>query len=266
MTTARATARTAQNSSAFRGLARAGYVVLGVVHIVIGLLAVSVTAGAAAQTDQSGAMERIRATGPGVFVLWAIAGGLLALAVWQVAETFTAEQGDAKKRWGARVKYLGTAVAYLAIAGTAATTALGGSSDSAESSQTFSARMLASPGGVFVLVLIGLVVAAIGVAFVVRGVTKRFEKHLSLPSGSRRAGIVTLGLVGYAAKGIAVAVAGVLFVVAAVTHDPRAAGGLDAALHTLATLPWGMVILWLVGAGLVVYGVFCFARARYARL
>jgi len=26
------------------------------------------------------------------------------------------------------------------------------------------------------------------------------------------------------------------------------------------------VILWVVGAGLALYGLFCFARARYARM
>jgi hypothetical protein len=77
---------------------------------------------------------------------------------------------------------------------------------------------------------------------------------------------VTFGVVGYVAKGIAIAVTGVLFIVAAWTHDPQKAGGLDAALHTLASLPFGTVILWIVGAGLVIYGLYCFARARYSRM
>jgi len=77
---------------------------------------------------------------------------------------------------------------------------------------------------------------------------------------------VAFGVVGYVAKGIAVAVAGVLFVIAAFTHDPETAGGLDAALHALAALPFGAIILWVVGAGLVLYGLFCFARARYAKM
>jgi hypothetical protein len=81
-----------------------------------------------------------------------------------------------------------------------------------------------------------------------------------------RKGILTFGTVGYIAKGIAVAIVGVLFVVAAVTADPEAAGGLDAALKSLVALPFGVFILWLVGAGLIVYGIFCFARARYAKM
>ena len=79
-------------------------------------------------------------------------------------------------------------------------------------------------------------------------------------------GIVTFGIVGYVAKGIAIGVTGILFVVAAVTNDPASAGGLDSALHSLAALPFGTVILWIVGAGLILYGLFCFARARYARM
>ena len=44
-----------------------------------------------------------------------------------------------------------------------------------------------------------------------------------------RKGILTFGTIGYIAKGIAVAIVGVLWVVAAVTADSEAAGGLDAA-------------------------------------
>ena len=116
------------------------------------------------------------------------------------------------------------------------------------------------------LVLVGLGVAAVGIAFIVRGITRAFMEHLSVPSAKARSGITAFGVAGYVAKGIAVGVAGVLFVIAALTHDPETAGGLDSALRALAGLPFGAVILWVVGAGLALYGLFCFARARYARM
>ncbi|WP_194395761.1 DUF1206 domain-containing protein [Microbacterium atlanticum] len=266
MTTAKNAARAAQESPVFRTIARIGYVVLGVLHIVIGVIAISVAMGGGGQADQGGAMQTIRDTPAGVFALWAIAVGLVALAAWQIADAFLERQPDTKKKWGHRAKYLGTAAAYLAIAATAIVYALGGSSNSSESSQTFSAQLMSTPGGLFLLVLVGLVVFAVGVAFIIRGATRAFEKHLELPGGTVRRGIVTFGVVGYIAKGIAVAVTGVLFVVAAITHDAQTAGGLDAALHALAELPFGRVILWVVAAGLIIYGVFCFARARYARM
>ncbi|QKJ18358.1 DUF1206 domain-containing protein [Microbacterium hominis] len=267
MSTAKSAARTAQDSTAFRVVARVGYVVLGILHIIIGAIAVSIAiGGGGGEADQGGAMEQIRQTPLGVALLWAIVLGLVALAIWQIAEAVLERDSDAKKKWGHRIKMVGTAIVYLAIAWTALVYALGGSSDSSETSQTFTAQLMATPGGVFLVALVGLVVLGIGIAFIVRGLTRAFEKYLALPPEPARKGIVTFGVVGYVAKGIAIGVAGILFVVAALTHNPEQAGGLDAALHTLAGLPFGPVILWIVGAGLVIYGIFCFARARYAKM
>lgn len=267
VTSPKTAARAAEDSTVFRTLARIGYIVLGVVHIVIGVIAISVVIGnGGGEADQGGAMEQIGQTPAGVVLLWIIALGLLALAIWQIAEAFLERDPDTKKKWGYRIKFIGTAIAYLAIAWTALVYALGGQSDSSESSQAFSAQLLQTPAGVALLVLVGVVVAAIGVAFVVRGFTRAFKKHLALPAGAAGKGIVTFGVVGYVAKGVAIGVTGILFVVAALTHDSAKAGGLDAALHTLAELPYGPVILWIVGIGLVIYGLFCFARARYAKM
>ncbi len=265
-TTPKAAASAAQNSRVFEILARIGYIVLGIVHIVIGVIAISIVTGGGGEADQGGAMEQIRQTPFGLLLLWVIALGLLALAIWQITEAVVERNPDTKKKWGYRVKYIGTAVIYIAIAWTALVYALGGQSDSSQSSETFTGKLLATPGGVFLLVLVGLLVAGIGIAFIVRGITRGFEKHLSIPDENARRGIVTFGVVGYIAKGIAITVAGALFIVAAVTHDPATAGGLDDALHTLASLPFGPIILWVVGAGLVIYGLYCFARSRYARM
>lgn len=259
-------ARAAQDSTVFRTLARVGYVVLGILHILIGGIAISIATGGGGEADQGGAMQQVQQAPAGIALLWIIALGLVALAIWQIAEALLEREPDAKKKWGHRVKFLGTAAAYIAIAATAFISARGGQSQSSESSQSLSARLLQVPAGVVLLVLVGLIVTAVGVAFIVRGITQAFTKHLDLPAGAARRGIVAFGVVGYIAKGIAIGVAGILFVVAALTHDPETAGGLDAALHALAGLPFGIVILWTVGAGLVLYGLFCFARARYARM
>ncbi|MGC5171657.1 DUF1206 domain-containing protein [Microbacterium sp. DT81.1] len=267
MSGVRSAARAAQDSTGFRVTARIGYVVLGILHIVIGLIAISfVSGGGGGEADQGGAMEQIQNAPMGVLLLWLIALTLFALALSQIAEAFLERNPDSKRKWGYRLKYLGTAAIYIALAATALVYALGGRSDSSESSQSFSAQLLATPAGVVLLVLVGLLVTGIGVAFIVRGATRAFEKHLDLPNGKAGKGIVTFGVCGYVAKGIAIAVTGILFLVAALTRDPETAGGLDAALHSLAGLPFGALILWVVGAGLILYGLFCFARAAFARM
>ena len=50
------------------------------------------------------------------------------------------------------------------------------------------------------------------------------------------------------------------------TVDPAAAGGLDGAIDALLGVVGGPFLVGFVGAGFVAYGVFCFFRARYAKL
>ena len=251
----------------FRVVARVGYVVLGVLHIVIGVIAISfVTGGGGGEADQGGAMEQIADAPLGVLLLWLIVLGLLALAVWQVAEAFLERNPDHEEEVGVpgevsrhRGRVPGDRVHRAGVRP-------GRQSDSSQSSQSFSAQLMSTPGGIVLLVLFGLLIAGIGVAFIIRGITPAFKKQLDLPPDPAGSGIVAFGVIGYVAKGIAIGVTGVLFVVAALTHDPETAGGLDAALRTLAGLPLGPVILWIVGLGLILYGLYCFARARYAKM
>ncbi|MES2170674.1 MAG: DUF1206 domain-containing protein, partial [Actinomycetota bacterium] len=222
-------------------------------------------AGSGGEADQSGALGALASAPGGVFVLWVVVVGLAALGLWQVLSAVLLRDADATKRAAHIAGELGKGVAYLAIAATAFTFAKGGSSNSASSTQNFSAGLLASPGGVVLLVVIGLGILAIGVVFVVRGVRQSFTKHIRVPAGAAGKAVVALGVVGYVAKGVAVAVVGILFIVAAATANPSQATGLDGALKALLGLPFGAVILVAVGIGVIAYGLYCFARARLAK-
>ena len=260
-------ARTAERSQTFQILARTGYVVLGIIHVIIGVIAISVATGnGGGEAEESGALEQVAKTPFGSVLLWAIAIGLFALAIWSVAEALLARGKDTKEKWGERLKEGGKAVVYIAVGATAVVFALGGSSDSSESSQGLAATLIQAPGGVFVLALIGLIVFGIGAGFVWRGVRVSFTESLNVPSGAVGSALVALGVAGYVAKGIGVAIVGVLFIVAAFTLDPEQAGGLDAALKSLLELPFGVVLLVGVGLGIIAYGAYSVARAKYARL
>jgi hypothetical protein len=51
-----------------------------------------------------------------------------------------------------------------------------------------------------------------------------------------------------------------------VKFNPAEAEGLDGALHRLAQTSWGPVTVALVGAGLVLYGLYCVLSAPVQRL
>ena len=57
-------------------------------------------------------------------------------------------------------------------------------------------------------------------------------------------------------KGVAIGLVGGLFVYAAVTHDPKKSGGLDAALQQVLQQPYGPFMLGAIGIGLICYGLF----------
>lgn len=263
----RKAARTADNSTTLQTLARVGYAVNGLLHLMIGLIAVGAATGTGtAKADQSGALGAVAATPGGVFVLWTIVIGLTALGLWQVVQAFLVPASDPKRKWAHRVIELGKGVVYLAIAATAFAFARGASSDAAETTQDFTAGLLAAPGGILLLVLIGLLVLVIGGFFVYRGAARKFTEAISVPSGAAGAAVVALGVFGHVAKGIALGVVGILFLVAAYTTDAAKATGLDGALKALIALPFGAGILIVVGVGLIAFGLYSFAWARYARL
>ena len=264
--TAKDAARSAKDSTTLKVLARLGFVVNGVLHLLIGLIAIGVAVGNGGEADQSGALQQLSGAPGGVFLLWFVVLGFVALGAWQVVTAVLPPRDRNTKRAVHVVKELGKGIVYLALAGTALTFALGGSSSSSQSNQQFSAKILAAPGGVFLILLIGVVIVGIGGYFVYKGITAKFTEDIVPPAGTLGKVTLIVGRVGYIAKGIALAIVGVLFGVAAVTHDASKATGLDGALKSLVQLPFGVVVLVAAGIGLIFYAVYLFFRARYAKL
>ncbi len=58
---------------------------------------------------------------------------------------------------------------------------------------------------------------------------------------------------------------GLLFVWAAWSYDPKKAGGMDAALSTLRSQPFGPALLTVVALGIAAFGVYCLYWARNAK-
>ena len=68
---------------------------------------------------------------------------------------------------------------------------------------------------------------------------------------------------GVMARGVIIAVVGVLFVLAAWRANPYEAGGVDKAFAWLTGQPYGWVIVAAICIGLLGYAVFCFVNAAY---
>jgi len=262
----------AGNSESLENLARIGLLAYGLVHLLVAWLALQLAwGGGGGEADQSGAMATLAQTPVGKPLLWIIAVGLIALAVWQAAEAL---QWRGSLRMGGRQKKkalqkIGKAVAkavvYAVLAITAIKFAVGSGKSSAQQQQEGTAGVFGWPGGRFLVGIAAVILLCVGVVHIVKGVKKTFLKQIDLadaPPKTTRL-ITRVGQVGFPAKGIALALVGVLLGYAAITFDPSKARGLDGAMRTILSAPFGEVLLTLVAVGIVAFGVFLFARARY---
>lgn len=271
--TAQDTARRAGDSDALEHLARVGLIAYGVVHLLVAWLAVQLAwfGGNDESADQSGAMATLAESPVGKPLLWIVAVGLVALAVWQAAEVLRWRSGwtaSGKERTKALRKSgnaLVKAAIYVALAVLAIRFATGSGKSSSSSQQQTTAGVFDWPGGQFLVGAAGLVLIGVGAWHVRKGLNKHFMKQIDTtgcsPSATRL--VTRLGQIGFPGKGVALAGVGGLLVWAAVTFDPSKAQGLDGALHGALQLPFGRIVLTLVAVGIAAFGAFCLVRARY---
>ncbi|MEN8584415.1 DUF1206 domain-containing protein [Burkholderia sp. RS01] len=261
-------AEDATNSPALEMLARAGFAVSGVLHFLIGTIAIGLATGKGGRADVSGAVGQLASQPFGPVLLWGSFAACVALALWQTSDAvFDFEHLPAKDKTAKKLKAALQAAVYAGLAFTMAAYARGAGQDNRESASDMTVTLLKAPGGVLLLVLIGAAVAITGIIYAIRGFKKSFEKHINMPgSANARTAVTALGVAGYVAKGVALFVTGLLVVIASVTAHPEESTGLDGGLKALREQPFGIYVLAAVGVGLICYGVYMVVRAKLARM
>ncbi len=249
-------------------LARAGLASRGILYAVVGVLAIRVATGDSGgeAASQTGALEAVSEQPFGTFLLWVLGVGLLGLALWQATEAAWGHRHEGDKRIRKRAESALKVGIYTVLGIIALRFAMG--QEHSEGGEELTARLLGAPGGQLLVGAIGAGIAVAGVVIFWRGLNKEFDEDLDygrVPASTAHA-IERLGQAGYIARGVVFGVIGVLVASAAVTYDPSKARGMDLALKTLAGQPYGMWILGAVAVGLLAFGVFCLAAARYARV
>lgn len=259
----------AADSKSFERAARVGYAASGLVHLLIGVIALQIASGGSGDADSSGAVAALAGQPGGLVLLWVCFLGCLTLALFQLSRIWLAGGGmKGKDLWKMRGSAAGQAITYGAIGVTFGSFALGGGSDSGESSTSWSARLMAQPAGALLLGLVGLGIVVVGGYFIFKGASRRYRNDLrAVPPGAWDRAVTVTGVLGFIAKGISLAILGILVMVAAATADPERSSGLDGALHALREQPFGWLALGAVGAGLICYGLYTgILRARFAKL
>ncbi|MEU1201794.1 DUF1206 domain-containing protein [Streptomyces sp. NPDC005813] len=264
-------ARRAATGSVRETAARAGLVARGVIYALVGVLALRIAFGdGGRQADRGGALEEIASKPFGAALLWALGIGVVGMALWRLSEAVFGAAGQDGGKVGKRLMSAARCVFYAFVAYSvlrfAAGSGGGGSSD--KQSRDVTAQVLKMPGGQWLVAVAGAGLAVAGVWIAARAVLRKYHKHLKLGEMSRRVrrAVDTAGVGGGTARGVVFAVAGAFAVRAAVDYDPDKAKGLDDTLRSFADAPMGPVLLACVAAGLVLFGVFSWALARWRKV
>ncbi|MBA3644949.1 MAG: DUF1206 domain-containing protein [Gemmatimonadaceae bacterium] len=249
-------------------LARLGYASKGAVYIVMGFLATEAAFGFGGRTtDTKGALRAIGEASFGKFALGVTMIGLFGYAVWRLTSAVTDAEGRGSEPKGIALR-VGDALRGLAYGTLAIWTfkfltarhAGGGNQ-----TRTLTDRVMGMPGGRWVVIAAGLGMIGYAVYQLYRAYSGKFLKRLDLTSAKSelRQGVERAGKFGIAARGVVFGMIGVLLIRAGMTYDPSKAGGIRESLNALAREPMGRILYGGVALGLIAFGVFEIATARY---
>ena len=251
-------------------LGRAGLITRGLLHLVVGYLAIRVAMGEGGRrADKTGALTTLVRQPFGRAVVLVLAIGFLGYAVWRFVEAWQNPEDD---EWWKRAARVARGALYLVFFWSAMRLVVGGASATASegrpAEQDITATVLGWPFGRAIVAVAGLVLIGMGLWNGWQAVSRKFEddlKRYEMSDGARR-WTTRLGVVGLLARMAAYILCGIFLVRAAWRFDPEKGVGLDAALHELAGASYGPLALWVVGLGLVAFGVYQFVLARYREI
>ncbi|MDQ6947514.1 MAG: DUF1206 domain-containing protein [Actinomycetota bacterium] len=251
-------------------LGRLGLGARGVLYILLAYLAALVAFGRSnGQTDKQGALRTVARQPSGHILLAGLAVGFGAYALWKL--TIAAMGGAASAgsdKTSKRVIALVSGVSYGFFCASTIALAVGssGSAGGDQSPVDVTGRVMARSFGRGIVGLVGAAVILTGAVLAWRALSGKREVKLRLVSRAVRRRIDAVAKVGLTARALIIAAAGVFVLQAALAFDPNKAKGLDGILKSFAHTPIGPWLLVLVAGGVLAFGVYSLAAARYAEM
>lgn len=254
-----------------------GCVAIGIVYAVVGTLALIALSGRLIEVaDEDRMVQLLMDVRGGPVLVWIVVIGMAGYVVWRVVEVVTDpyEFGSHVKGLAIRAVIALGALAYGFLAFSAARIAVthdGGASaapDGAEEEQQrLVAQVLEWPGGVWLVAVAGLLLAAVSIGQFVVLVRRGYTTEVALDEASptMRRAIHTTAWYGYSARGVILMVLGYFLLRTAMLRNPQEAGDTDTAFDFIGGGLVGDSAFFVVALGTVAYGVFMFLNARFYR-
>ncbi len=261
----------ADAGEAFEWFGRAGWVAKGLLYGLIGILFIQVAIAPfrSGEANQAGAIQAVAERPVGALLVGAIAFGLALYMVWRLCTVVLPGDWTGRALLN-RIGYAVSAGAYASllftVIGILRRTSPGADTEEDQRVESSVRTVFDLPAGRWIVVVAGILVIGIGVAFAQKGWTRSFRGDISGDAGLESTAIDRLGTVGWIARGISMVLIGALLISAAWQFEPDEAGGLDNSIRQIADHPLGAVLAAIVGVGFIAYGGFAVVSARHQDL
>ena len=255
------------SEGALRLLPRLGYAARGLVYLVVGGFAVLAAIGSERRApDERGALLKILQQPLGDVLLALVALGLVAFALWRLAQSLLDADGHGTsgKALVIRAGLFGSAVFSAALA-VSAVDLIFRLSPRKSGANDWSAWIMAQPFGRPLLGAIGAAIIGAGLATAYKGVRADLAKRFDMDRQDLR-WAMPISRIGLVARGLVFVLAGGFAIAAAISADAGQAKGLGDALRWLQGQPYGPWLLGFAGVGLLAFGAYGFIEAAYRRI
>lgn len=247
--------------------ARLGLTARGIVYILMGLLALLIARGSHAEVDQRSALDQVLLRPGGKLLVGLMAIGFASYALWRFYEGAFGVTGEKRGLQSRFISFVRGFI-YSSLAYTAIEVFNGSRQHQSTQQRAYAIDVMSRPGGHMVVGLLGLIIVIVGLVELYEGMNFTFMRYFQGQnlSGAERHWIRGLGRIGITARGIVFAITGVLLIIAAWSHNATKATGLDGALKSLRSQPYGGFLLGVVAIGLIIFGIYGLAEARYRHI
>jgi hypothetical protein len=256
-------------SPAFEGLSRAGFVARALVYAIIGILALKLALGQGGKlTNQQGALRTVAHQPFGKLLLTLVAVGLGGYSLWRLVRAGIGHGPEGSDTGFERLAALASGIAYGALCVLAVEILMGAGGGSSASPKKAAAGIFGWPAGTWIVGIAGAVMIGVALYQGYRGITKKFldDSKVEEMGPVMKQWISRLGTVGHLARMVVFGLVGIFLIKAAVEFNASKAVGLDGALAKVVHRSYGPVLLGIVAAGLIAFGLYSFSDARYRRI
>ncbi|AFM06165.1 protein of unknown function (DUF1206) [Bernardetia litoralis DSM 6794] len=251
--------------SSLEKFAKSGYLMKGIVYLLIGILATMTAFGLGGEVSgKTGIFQFILEQPFGRILLGIVSLGLFGYTAWRWTQAFINPENDKDDTQNKfrRIGFFISGISYGSVATYAAKMVIqGGSSSSGGGRTTAVSQILEIPAGEIIIGILALFIFGKGVYDIWKGISNKHMNKISDLGFKTKEVVRRAGQVGYISRGIVLLVGGYITARAAIESNASKAGGTEGAFEFM----FSSVNAWLVGLialGLAFYGLFMIIKAK----